>query len=203
MLIVGLIGGIASGKSRIAELFQTWGAVVLDADRIGHQILQDPAVKQAIQQRWGNTVFSSTDEVDRKQLARIVFQSGPVGESSLNELERLVHPGIKSEIMRQLEIARKQGCTVVILDAPLLIEAGWDTLCNEILYIDAPRHKRLERAIQRGWSEEDFDRRERSQTPLDIKCRKSTRVLDNSGEWTRTVFAARELWENWTGNSLE
>jgi len=197
MLIVGLVGGVASGKSRVSEIFEQLGAVVLDGDKVGHQVLLKPSIKRAIHNKWGDEVFSSDSEVDRRRLAELVFSDEPIAKSNLAFLESLVHPEIKSILSDQLEAARNRGARLAILDAPVLFKAGWHKLCDEILFVEAPRKLRLERAITRGWSESTFDQRERAQASLETKKQNSTYILDNSGSWESTKRQALKLWNDW------
>ncbi|HZZ27003.1 MAG TPA: dephospho-CoA kinase, partial [Pirellulales bacterium] len=160
MKILGLLGGVASGKSTVADLFRQRGAAVLDADRAGHEVLRQPAVRAAIGGRWGAEVIGPDGEVDRKALARIVFAPPPAGPLELAELERLTHPEIRRRLKAEALQLAKQGLPLVILDAPVMLKAQWNTLCDALAFVDCPREQRLARALKRGWSAEEFERRE-------------------------------------------
>ena len=194
MRIVGIVGGVASGKSQVAELLEGLGAGILDADREGHEVLKQGPVKQALRERWGSEVFDSHGEIDRKKIAQIVF-AAPNGRSGeLVFLEHLTHPRIRSRLQQRADEFRREGKPAAVLDAPLLLEAGWKGLCDAILYVDAPRQVRWERAAKRGWSEEDFARREASQQQLDQKRAQADRIIDNSQSLTHTRQQVLDFW---------
>lgn len=189
MLILGLVGGIGSGKSTVANCLQDMGAVVLDADRAGHYVLREPDVIAAIKGRWGEKVLDAMGQVNRKEVAKIVFGQGQEAERKF--LEELTHPRIEALLKAELETIKNSPAPppVVAIDAALLFEAGWDRLCDKILYVDAPRDVRLERAVARGWSAEQFAAREAAQMPLVDKAARSHIVIRN----VRTLENIREV----------
>jgi dephospho-CoA kinase len=189
MLILGLVGGIASGKSIVANYLRDMGAIVLDADRAGHHVLRESEVIAAIKNRWGEKVLDPAGQVNRREVAKIVFS--PAGADDRKFLEQLTHPRIESLLKAELDSIRSapNPPPVVAIDAALLFEAGWDRLCDKILYIDAPRDIRLERAVARGWSTEQFAAREAAQLPLAEKAAKSHIVIRNA----RTLQNLREV----------
>ena len=107
MIVIGIVGGIASGKSVVTDRLQALGAVVLDADRIGHSVLREPSVTQAIRKRWGNEVFTPDDEVDRGKLAAIVFD--PDQPDQLKHLEEITHPLIRKRLQQAIDQMRQSG----------------------------------------------------------------------------------------------
>ena len=189
MLILGLVGGIASGKSVVASCFRDLGAVVLDADQAGHDVLREPDVIAAVKNRWGETVLDARGQVNRRAVAKIVFAHG--NEADRRFLETLAHPRIQMRL--QQDLARAQAAQpppqAVIIDAALLFEAGWDKLCDKIIFVDAPRDVRLERAVVRGWSTEQFAAREAAQLPPYEKRQRSHIVIRN----VRTLENLREV----------
>ena len=223
MKVIGLLGGIASGKSFVAELFRQRGAVVLDGDRAGHEVLRDKEVKQAVRQRWGDKVFGPNGEIDRGALARKVFaprtevrptrsdlpgladddssgrpteanstSTNPTGE--LEYLERLTHPRIAARLAQQVQTAVERGAPAVVVDAAVMIKAGWDALCDTLVFVDAPREVRLQRARQRGWTEEEFGRREAAQESLDEKRARADVIIDNAGSPDDTSAQVEQFW---------
>jgi dephospho-CoA kinase len=181
MILIGIAGGIASGKSLVSSRFEAWGARLLDADAVGHEVLREQAVKQAIRDRWGDGVLDNRGEIDRAAVARIVFATGPHGQRELRFLENLTHPRIKQRLREQLERWSHEGrTTVAVLDAPLLFKSGWNRECDWIVFVDAPRAVRLARARQRGWTEAEFESREAAQQTLETKRRQADVVIDNS-----------------------
>src|SRR3954470_21331181 len=152
MLILGLVGGIASGKSVVANVLRDMGAMVLDADKAGHAVLREPDVIAELRKRWGDRILDAKGQVSRREVAKIVFAAG--NEADRKFLEQLTHPRIEAALKQELEAARTSPDPppVIAIDAALLFEAGWDKLCDKILFVDAPRDLRLERAVSRGWS---------------------------------------------------
>ncbi len=193
--VIGLVGGIGAGKSSVAEgLRQHFSVLVLDADRSGHRALQDPVIREQLVSLFGTDILSADREIDRKSLARLVFGDSPGHRARRKQLEGIVQPRIRQDLLAQLdEAAARGGIDVVLLDAPVLLESGWETLCDAIAYIDTPREQRVERVRGRGWSAEELDRREASQMPLEEKRRRSDVVLDNSGEPAVAVEQLREF----------
>ncbi len=148
MRIIGITGGVAGGKSTVARLLEKLGAGVLDADRAGHEALRLPQVEAAARRRWGERVFGPDGRIDRSNVARIVFAEGPEGRKERLFLEQLTHPEIAALLRRQAEDMAAAGTTVAVLDAPLLLEAGWDDVCEKIVFVDAPREVRSARALE-------------------------------------------------------
>ena len=162
MKILGLLGGVASGKSLVARQLAELGAVVLDADRAGHEALRLPAVEAAARLRWGDAIFDPDGHIDRGRLAKIVFAPPPEGPKERKYLESLTHPEIGRRLAAEVD-AKNAIFPLAVLDAALILEAGWDRLCNCFAFVEVPRELRLVRASQRGWTEEDFAAREAAQ----------------------------------------
>jgi dephospho-CoA kinase len=180
--IIGIVGGIASGKSLIADQFEREGAAVVSADKLAHEVLEFDEVKRAVRERWGDGVFAADGEVDRAAMAKIVFAPPPDGPRERETLERLIHPEVGRLVQKRLEALQQDGAvTPIVLDVPLLVESGWNRQCDRIVYVDAPREQRLSRARARGWSEQDFDGREAAQHTLEAKRNEADLVIDNSG----------------------
>ena len=184
--VVGLLGGVGSGKSAVAALFKEYGARTVDADRIAHGVLDVPAVRRRILAWWGPDVLRR-GRVDRAEVARRVFES-PAERKRLNAL---VHPRIGRELTREIARARRRG-GVLVVEAALLLETGSDGACDVLVYVEAPRAVRSRRAASRGWSDAEWRRRERSQWPLRRKKMKADYVIDNGG----TLAAARKQVES-------
>jgi len=193
---LGIVGGVASGKSYVANAFKELGAAVLNADRAGHEVLKRPDVEQAARDRWGNDIFDATGRIDRPALAKIVFDSSPLGRQELNYLEQLTHPTIGALLGEQIAEAADRGIRVLILDAPVLLKAGWNRFCDKIVYVDAPREQRMARALGRGWSETDFSLREAAQETLKVKRELADFVIDNSGPPGATLAQIARIWHS-------
>ncbi|MBU4271445.1 MAG: dephospho-CoA kinase [Planctomycetes bacterium] len=194
MRIIGITGGVASGKSTVARLLEKLGAGVLDADRAGHEALRLPQVEAAARRRWGEKIFGPDGRIDRSSLARIVFAPGPEGRKERLFLEQLTHPEIARLFRLQADVLEKMGVKVVVLDAPLLLEAGWKDLCDKIVFVEAPWEARLSRALARGWDKEDFDARDGAQESLQHKRECADVIIDNSGSPERTQAQVERFW---------
>ena len=197
MLVVGIAGGVASGKSLVARCFQHFGAEVLDGDRIGHEVLQEPEVIQQIVHRWGDGILDD-GQISRPRLGRIVFGPPPDGPEALKHLERITHPRIGEQIQRRLDLARQDPtCQACVLDAALMFKVGWNKMCDRIVFVDAPLEIRIQRSRQRGWTAVEVEKREANQTSVLEKKSKSTDVIDSSKSKDVTYRQAADLWQSW------
>src|SRR3972149_5703140 len=134
MKTIGLVGGVASGKSLVARMLVELGAGLLDADRTGHDVLADDAeVHQALREKWGDAVFTADGSIDRAALDACVFAENDDARTDRRWLESLLHPRIRQRLETlRIEFAA-EGRPAVVLDAPLLLEAGWGPLCDLIV----------------------------------------------------------------------
>jgi dephospho-CoA kinase len=176
--IIGLTGGIGSGKSTVAEILRDLGAAVIDADRLNHEELNSPEVLAELRRWWGEQVMGPDGLADRAAIRRIVAANPAQRE----RLERLVHPRIDRR-RRELTSSYQADTAVraIVYDTPLLHEVGLAKFCSCLVFVEADRPVRLERVRRRGWSDEDLERFEKSQLPLDTKSgRADYRVVNNS-----------------------
>lgn len=188
-IIIGLCGGIGSGKSTVARLFAESGATVIDADRIAHEVLKAEDVKREIGKRWGMAVIGPDGEVDRATLGHRIFTE----DADARELDDLVHPRIRERMDRELSAARRRGGLIVI-DAPLLLEVGLDEWCDALVFVEAPEAVREERVRRRhGWTPEDLARRQAQQMTPEAKRAECDFTISNGGALTRTAALVREL----------
>jgi len=194
MQIIGLLGGVASGKSMIAQQFAKLGAGLLDTDCTGHEVLRLPHIEAAARERWGNSIFDADGRINRTQLAHIVFVSGPEGTQERKYLEQITHPEITRLMRLQAESLAAKGVKVAVLDAALLLEAGWNDWCDKLVFVDSPRETRLTRAMARGWSKEEFAAREGAQESLELKRQRADVIIDNSGPSERTQAQVEQFW---------
>ena len=199
MHVVGLLGGVASGKSLVAAQLAQLGAGVLDADRAGHEVLRLPQVEAVVRARWGDQVFGPDGRIDRSRLARIVFAANPEGSRQRKYLEQLTHPEIGRLLARQAAEFQAAGKPVAVLDAPLLMEAGWDKLCDKLIFVEAPAQARLDRAQRRGWKEQDFQARQRAQHSLELKRQRADLIVDNSGPPEAIKAQVERIWQSLVG----
>ncbi len=177
-LVLGLAGGIGAGKSAVAAEFARRGCVVIDSDAEAKAALDRPEVREQLRRWWGERVIGAGGRVDRAAVAAIVFDD----ESQRRRLESLVHPLVRARRAELVREAASRGAEVVVVDAPLLFEAGVDAECDAVVFVDAPREVRLERVrASRGWDQAEVDRRERAQMPLEEKRRRSRYGIVNTG----------------------
>jgi dephospho-CoA kinase len=199
MQIIGLLGGVASGKSFVAEQFRRLGAGVLDADRVGHEVLLLPEARSAIRKHFGGEVFRADGQVDRKALGRIVFGPPPDGPRELAILEQITHPEIRLRLKNEAERMAADGVPAAILDAPVMLKSGWDEICSAVVFVEVPDDLRRERALARGWTNEEFEAREAAQESLEVKRRRADFVIDNSATAGYTQEQIERLWHSLVG----
>ncbi|HTM53087.1 MAG TPA: dephospho-CoA kinase [Pirellulales bacterium] len=194
-VVIGILGGVASGKSAIANEFKRHGAVVLSADDAAHEVLRFVEIKALARERWGDSIFGPDGEIDRPALAKIVFAPPPVGEQEREFLEELTHPRIGQLLAERLEAIRGQkNVPAIVLDVPLLYETGWNKFCNVVVYVAAEESVRQARARCRGWSAEEVARREATQATLDVKRAAADFVIDNSGSLEVSRAQIDQFW---------
>lgn len=174
--ILGLTGGIAMGKSTISNFLRDKGIPIVDADEIAHAVLEFKAVKVQLVKAFGTPILNEQKQVDRKQLGEIVF-----GESKkLGELNQIVQPVIRQEIIRQLKSFTTES--VVVLDAPVLFEQGYETLVDCIMVVSTTPAEQLQRLMERDHlTREDAQKRIDAQMPIEIKQKKADVTIDSSG----------------------
>jgi len=175
--VLGLVGGIGSGKSLLADQFASLGCAVVDADRLARRYLREPAVRRALAKRFGKKILDASGRVDREALGRLVFSD----RKALEALNSLTHPELCKRTRRAVQAARRRRVPAVVLDAPLLLEKGLDTLCDHVVYINVPKQVRLARVrVERGWGPGEVARREGAQVSLKTKRQRADYVIDNS-----------------------
>lgn len=182
MTVVGILGGIGSGKSLVAEQLQQMGAELFSADEAGHQALEDPSVVETLVGRWGDAILDSGGRLDRQAIAERVFQ-GPQADIERAFLENLTHPLIAAKMDLFVDrVGQRDDLSLAVIDAALLIEAGWDRGCDELLFVSVDDEIRWDRCRQRGWSREQWEAREASQLSLDQKRARASLVIDNNSD---------------------
>jgi dephospho-CoA kinase len=197
-LVVGIVGGVASGKSEVTRHLQHLGAKVIHADTIGHEVLREAEVIEILKNRFGEQILNpDTGQIDRSKVAEIVFGEGPTAISNRRFLESVTHPRIRARIRESLDAAlANPHLDVVVLDVPLLIESGWIDSCDRVVFVDSPLDMRRERAKQRGWSQGQFDAREASQVDIEKKRSVATDCLDNSGSLKQLRGNVEAWWKS-------
>src|SRR5262245_27924834 len=175
---IGLIGGIGAGKSTAARCFANRGGFVIDADAVGHDALRQPEIVAKIVERWGERVRKPDGSLDRRAIGKIVFAN----PAERNALEQLVFPYIGETCRRQIAQAQNNPVArFIVLDAAVMLEAGWNKEADRIVYVDAPRDVRLARLLARsGWTEAELLAREAAQWPEDAKKSRADAVIVNA-----------------------
>lgn len=177
--VIGIAGGIGSGKSEVSRALADLGCVVTHSDQDVREVLRRQDVRDTLVKWWGPSILGGGGEIDRAAVARLVFTN----EDSRHRLEALVHPIIDEQRKKVwAEAAKKGPVTAFVIDAPLLFEAGLDLKCDAVIFVDADEATRLERVKNgRGWDAEELRRRENNQWPLETKRERSDYVIVNQG----------------------
>jgi len=181
-LVLGVLGGIASGKSAVARLLAGADGVVIDADRLAREVLDSAPVRAQVAQALGADLLQPDGALDRARLARRVFDD----PAARRKLESLTHPRVRARVRGLLDEARARGVPRIVLDVPLLLENdgqhGLVAECDALVFVDADVRAREARAqASRGWAPGEVARREAAQMPLETKRERADHVLRNAG----------------------
>ncbi|MFB6496201.1 dephospho-CoA kinase [Bacillus haynesii] len=195
-LVIGLTGGIASGKSTVAQMFQQCGITVVDADVIAKEAVEQgmPAY-QKIAETFGQGVLLETGDIDRRKLGEIVFAN----EEKRMQLNAIVHPEVRKMMIKQRDEAIRAGERFVVLDIPLLFESGLEHLTDKVIVVWVPLELQLERLMKRNQLNEDEAlNRIHAQHSLDEKKKRADAVIDNSGSLKDTEAQLHQLLDTWS-----
>jgi dephospho-CoA kinase len=179
MILVGLTGGVATGKSTVAKMFKRCGAILIDADKLAREVVEPGKLAwRAIVKQFGKTVLNQNRSLDRQALGSIVFHN----PKKRRQLERIIHPRVAREQQRLVRrIAKRKPHTVVIYEVPLLFEAGVDKRVDKIIVVTADRETQLARLKKRnGLTRAEAIRRIRSQMPMAKKIQRADHVLNGT-----------------------
>ena len=193
MFVIGLTGSIGTGKSEAARQLEALGASIISADEVGHEAYtpNTEAWEQVIA-AFGDDILQDDGDINRRKLGSIVF-SDP---SQLEKLNQIMHPRMARMVSDKIGVLRDQGVNVVVVEAALLFEAGWDTLVEEVWVTDSPEHIVIGRLKERnGLSEEEAKKRINSQMGRAERIERSDFVINNSGDMADLGNAIKELWE--------
>ena len=193
MLLVGLTGNIASGKSTVAHLFGGWGATLIDADVLARQAVDvgTPAY-HAIIERWGEGVTAPDGPIDRRELRQRVFSDS----EQLEALNAIVHPEVQRLRDELVDDARRRGDRIVVCDIPLLFERRLADQFDRIVLVDAPRPVRMDRLVRdRGLETAEAMKMIASQMPAELKRARADYLIDNTGTPQELEARAREVWK--------
>jgi len=193
MKVIGLTGGIGSGKSTVSRFLAGLGAIIVDADKVGHELLKSGTeVWREVVAAFGRQVLTPVGDIDRKKLAEIVF-SNP---ESLSRLNQIMHPRMYDMVKAQLEEYRRQGVAVVVLEAPLLIEANWTSLVDEVWVTVASQSTVLRRLKEKfRLSEPETLARIHSQLPTEERIKHADVIIDTDCDLDELRARVKQLWE--------
>lgn len=194
MLVIGLTGSIGTGKSEAARQMETLGATLISADQVGHEAYTpNTEAWEKVVAAFGDSILGEDGEIDRRKLGAIVFSDA----EQLTKLNEIMHPRMARMVADKIEILRTQGVEVVVVEAALLFEAGWDSLVEEVWVTDSPEQMVIERLKNRnGLSEEEARKRISSQMDRAERLAKADCVIDNSGDMAGLGKAVKELWNS-------
>ncbi|KAA1259000.1 Dephospho-CoA kinase [Rubripirellula obstinata] len=203
MIVLGIVGSIAGGKSTVARYLQESGAAWIDADSLAKQSLDLADVKEKLVLRFGNQVLNAGGGIDRAEIGSIVFGNDQASQAELRYLESIVHPIVRNQVLQKLKSNASSGVQVSLLDVPLLFESGWDRCCDEVWCIDADPEIRAARAANRGWHPDEIVKREQRQLPIATKIQLSNRVIQNNGSMEELHQRVDQHWQSLLTKNVE
>ena len=193
MARIGITGPIGCGKSTVAGMLAEHGAIVIDADRLVREVYEDAAVRQAVVDRFGPDVRTADGSIDRRALARIVFDD----PAALRDLEAIVHPAVRPRILAGIEAADASRAPAVVVEAIKLVEGGLAGLCDEVWLITCDSPIQRGRLRDRGLGTDDAERRIASQRHLRDRVEPvATRRIDTSGSLAATRLQVDAAWQD-------
>lgn len=217
--VVGIAGGVASGKSAVTQFLAELGGLVLNADQMAHEILRQPEVVDLLVDHFGSQILLTNpgqeltpsigmdDRVasrvlDRSMIAKQVFGETLQHKSDRQFLESVVQSRVRDRLLREIDAWKKGNGTktFLVLDVPLLFERDWDQFCDFVLMVDTPEAKRKENAARRGWSEEDWREREQSQWSVSEKRDRATHLIPNDSSLNDLKSQVQDWYAKHLGN---
>jgi len=191
--VIGITGGIASGKSTVAKMLRSLGASIIDADKICHQLISTEEIRNKISKKWGSHILNKDGKINRRTLGRIVFED----KEKLLTLNKFIHPEAIRRIKGQIaELTDKDKTTVIVLDAALLAEANLTNLCDTILFVDAKKTISMERAQQsRKWPLHETTKREKFQYSMRVKREMADIIINNNLSKVNTFNQVKDFWD--------
>ena len=193
MIVIGLTGGIGTGKSEVARILQELGAVVINADQVGHEAYTPHSETwQEVVEAFGEDILQDNGEIDRRKLGTVVFAD----PGQLARLNAIMHPRMAKIVAGKLEALRTEGNQVAVVEAAVLFEAGWESLVDEVWTTEAAVSVVVERLNARsGLNPEEVRRRIALQMPPDERAARSKVIITNSEDLESLESTVKELWE--------
>ncbi len=188
--IIGILGGIGSGKSTIAAELAKLGCKVIDADRIAHELLDESIVREKVADIFGQAVLDSSGKIDRVKLAKAAFAD----EQMLESLNRIIHPPVLKRTQELIEKFESQNqVKAIVLDMPLLVEVGWHKKCDKLIFVNCEKKIRLQRAEKMGFNKNQIKIRENFQISLDNKVSLADNTIENNSDFSTIVRQVTEI----------
>ena len=189
-IIIGILGGVGSGKSTVASEFRKLGCKVIDADRIAHQALGRKDIREKITGLFGKAILDCSGQIDRKKLSDLVFAD----TDKLSLLNKIVHPLVLKRAEELIEQYSTQSqVKAIVLDMPLLVEVGWANRCDRLIFVDCSRPRRVDRAEKMGFDESQIKIRENFQISLDNKVDIADNVINNNSDFMALARQVTEI----------
>jgi dephospho-CoA kinase len=195
MFVIGLTGGIATGKSTVVEMLRRKGAYIIDADQLAREVVEPEQLAWREITDWlGKSILLADRSLNRARIAELVFND----REKLKKLNGIIHPRVGNRILELTkEIEQKDPDAVVIYDIPLLIEAGMQEMADLILLVYAPRELQLSRLQARdGLNSEEAEKRLQAQMPIEEKKLYAHQIIDNSGSLAETKSQVERFWSD-------
>ncbi|MHC4725951.1 MAG: dephospho-CoA kinase [Planctomycetota bacterium] len=188
--VIGILGGIGSGKSTIAAELARLGCKVIDADRIAHELLDESSVREKVADLFGQAVLDSSGKIDRVKLAKAAFADVQMLES----LNRIIHPPVLKRTQELIEKFESQTqVKAIVLDMPLLVEVGWHKKCDKLIFVNCEKKLRLQRAKKMGFDKNQVKIRENFQISLDNKASLADNTIENNSDFSAIVRQVTEI----------
>jgi len=196
-LVIGILGGIASGKSTVAAELAKLGCKIIDADRIAHEALCRQDIRQKVTDLFGEGILDSSGKINRKELANLVFADA----DKLSSLNKIIHPLVLKRAEELVEqYSRQRQVRATVLDMPLLLEVSWAKRCDKLIFVRCKRPLRLQRAKKMGFDENQIKIRENFQISLDNKAAIADNVIDNNSNLSTLVRQVADIFSNMVNN---
>ncbi len=195
--IIGILGGVGSGKSTIAAEFAKLGCEVIDADKIAHKLLDEPVIKNKVVASFSEVVLDSTGKIDHKKLADIVFADA----DKLSSLNEIIHPLVLERAEELIKrVKHRNQVKAIVLDMPLLVEVGWAKRCDKLIFVECKQQLRAKRAEKMGiFSENQLKIRENFQISLDKKESIADNIIDNNSGFPALVGQVTDIFSDMMG----
>ena len=196
--VIGILGGISSGKSAVAAEFAKLGCKVIDADKIAHKFLEKKAVREKIVGLFGQAILNSAGKIDRRKLADIVFADA----DKLSSLNSIVHPLVLGRVEQLIERYNRQNQgRAIVLDMPLLVEVGWAKRCDRLVFVDCRRQLRTDRAKKMGiFGENQLKVRENFQISLDNKADLADNTVNSNSDFSGLARQVADIFSHIVDN---